>query len=633
MMKKHYIITTVAILIAHSLCAKEYHVSTSGHDDNEGTESRPFKTISAAARIAQPGDTITVHEGVYREEVNPPRGGTSDAERIVYQAAPGEKVVIKGSEVVEGWEKVEGDTWKATVPNKIFGNFNPFADRIRGDWFSRKGREHHTGAVYLNGHWLTEAAKLEDVLRPAEENPLWFAKVDAESTTIWAQFKGVNPNDQHIEVNARQTVFYPRKPGMNYITVRGFTMEQAATPWAPPTAEQIGLIGSHWSKGWIIENNVIRYATCSGLTLGKYGDEFDNRAGTPDGYNGTIRRALDKGWSKANVGSHVVRHNHISHCEQAGLVGSLGAVFSTIEGNEIHDIHVRRLFSGAEMAAIKLHAPIDVTISNNHIYNANRGIWLDWMAQGTRVTRNLLHNNATDEIRWSKNWEARTTGGENDMFLEVNHGPVLVDNNIFLSPYSLNNRSQGVVFAHNLFAGAFRIVPYDKRETPFHKPHSTEVVALHDNPGGDNQFYNNIFVRHSDLSGYDAVRLPVVMAGNVFLAGANPSKRETHPLVQPKVDPELELVEKPDGLYLQMNFDKTWGNDQRSLVTSDMLGKAVIPDLPYEDPDGNPYRIDMDYLGEKRNTENPYPGPLDERKPGRQLIKVWPPATPRHDGR
>jgi alpha-N-arabinofuranosidase len=82
-----------------------------------------------------------------------------------------------------------------------------------------------------------------------------------------------------------------------------------------------------------------------------------------------------------------------------------------------------------------------------------------------------------------------------------------------------------------------------------------------------------------------------------------------------------------------MNFDKTWGNDQRSLVTSDMLGKAVIPDLPYEDPDGNPYRIDMDYLGEKRNTENPYPGPLDERKPGRQLIKVWPPATPRHDGR
>ena len=34
-------------------------------------------------------------------------------------------------------------------------------------------------------------------------------------------------------------------------------MSQAATQWAPPTAEQIGLIGTNWSKGWIIENNVI----------------------------------------------------------------------------------------------------------------------------------------------------------------------------------------------------------------------------------------------------------------------------------------------------------------------------------------------------------------------------------------
>jgi alpha-L-arabinofuranosidase len=34
-------------------------------------------------------------------------------------------------------------------------------------------------------------------------------------------------------------------------------MSQAATPWAPPTAEQVGLIGTNWSKGWIIENNTV----------------------------------------------------------------------------------------------------------------------------------------------------------------------------------------------------------------------------------------------------------------------------------------------------------------------------------------------------------------------------------------
>ena len=34
-------------------------------------------------------------------------------------------------------------------------------------------------------------------------------------------------------------------------------------------AEQVGLIGTHWSKGWIIEHNIISDSKCSGLTLGK----------------------------------------------------------------------------------------------------------------------------------------------------------------------------------------------------------------------------------------------------------------------------------------------------------------------------------------------------------------------------
>ena len=103
-----------------------YHVSQHGDDANDGSESQPLRTISAAARLAQPGDTITVHEGIYRERINPPRGGTSDRNRIVYQAAAGEKVVIKGSEMIKGWVKVGHDTWRVTVVNSFFGDFNPY---------------------------------------------------------------------------------------------------------------------------------------------------------------------------------------------------------------------------------------------------------------------------------------------------------------------------------------------------------------------------------------------------------------------------------------------------------------------------------------------------------------------------
>ena len=211
---KNIIAAFLTVLIVVTVTnATEFHVAIQGNDDNPGTPAAPFRTIQHAANLAQPGDVITVHAGVYRERISPPRGGESDAKRIVYQAAAGENVAIKGSEVAKDWVKVENDTWKATLPNSFFGSFNPYSDLIHGDWFSPKGRKHHTGAVYLNGDWLVEAARREEVTEPVGSTALWFGEVDTTNTTIWAQFKGVNPNDQLVEINVRQTVFYPREDG------------------------------------------------------------------------------------------------------------------------------------------------------------------------------------------------------------------------------------------------------------------------------------------------------------------------------------------------------------------------------------------------------------------------------------
>ena len=338
------IVTILGMMVfARVAGAAELHVALNGSDANSGTKKTPLRTIQRAADLAQPGDVVTVHAGIYREQVKPPRGGTSDRNRITYQAAPGEKVVITGSEVVQNWVRVTNDTWKATIPNSLFGRFNPYADLIHGDWFDPQGRPHHTGAVYLNGDWLTEAAKPEDVLRPAGTTPFWHGAVGKDTTIIWAQFKGVNPNEQPVEINVRQTVFTPKQTGINYITLRGFALRNAATPWAPPTAGQMGVVSAYWCKGWIIEDNEICYSTCCGVALGKYSDEFDNTndQGTADPYTECVRRALKNGWNKETVGSHVVRNNHIHHCEQTGIVGSLGCSFSTVTGNDIHDIHVR----------------------------------------------------------------------------------------------------------------------------------------------------------------------------------------------------------------------------------------------------------------------------------------------------
>ncbi len=139
--KKLSLILCTLILLSGPVKAREYHVSVEGNDTKAGTPAAPFRTISRAAESARPGDVITVHEGVYRERIKPPRGGESGRNRIVYRAAPGEEVIIKGSEVIKGWRKVKNDTWKAIIPNSFFGDFNPYNDLINGDWFTPLGIE------------------------------------------------------------------------------------------------------------------------------------------------------------------------------------------------------------------------------------------------------------------------------------------------------------------------------------------------------------------------------------------------------------------------------------------------------------------------------------------------------------
>jgi alpha-N-arabinofuranosidase len=592
---------------------RELHVSLTGADSNAGTASEPLRTIQAAANLAQPGDTVTVHEGVYRERVDPPRGGTSDDLRIVYRAAPGEEVAIKGSEVVKGWVHQNGNVWLLHLPNSYFGAFNPFANLLEGDWFFPRGRTHHTGAVYINGEALNEAEALEDLFGTCWGKK-WYAESDNQGTWIWANFVGmnpnreVNPNEELVEINKRRTVFYPSRPGINYITVRGFALSQAANPWSPPTTEQIGLIGVNWSKGWIIEDNRISHARCTGITLGKYFDRLDGLI--QYGYNAhfqTVVRVLERGdWTPENVGHHIVRNNHISDCEQSGIVGSHGAAFSTITGNVIHDIHVRRLFDGFEQAGIKFHAPVDTVISNNLIYGCLRGIWLDWMSQGARVTGNFLYDNAQE-----------------DLFVEVNHGPLLVDNNVFLSDISIRDASQGSAFVHNLFGG--KVIQRAERErfTQYFQPHTTELVGVSKIADGDDRFYNNIVAGEAGLRSYNHSKEPVWMDGNLFLVEAVPCRVEKKPQFDKTADTRFYVENDGDQVYLEMDLDQAWGDaGKRRLVTTKMLGKAKVTKQAYENPDGSPVRIDTDFFGKPRNIDNPFPGPFELARSAERL-QVW----------
>ncbi len=383
--------------------------------------------------------------------------------------------------------------WKVTLPNSFFGKYNPYKDLIKGDWFTDKGRPHHTGEVYLNGKSLYETHLLERVLNPAAlprqqgsrgfHLDLVLPKATTPDTYIYANFHDKDPNQELVEINVRDSCFYPDQPGRDYITIRGFHMSQAATQWAAPTAEQIGLIGTHWSKGWIIENNVISDSKCSGITLGKdradRPQRLDQRSRARTAPSTTTRSSCARskiGWSREKIGSHIVRNNTIFNCEQTGIAGSLGAVFSQITNNHIYNIWAKRQFTGAEMAGIKLHARHRRASSGTTASTTPAAAcgWTGWpRARASPATCSTTTPPTTSSSRSTTDRSSWTTTCSS---LAV----------------SLRDMSEGGAYAHNLMTGRIVSRPEPRRSTPYHQAHSTALAGLSNTTGGDNRFYNNV---------------------------------------------------------------------------------------------------------------------------------------------
>ena len=643
----------------------EYHVSVNGADQNEGSAAAPFATISRAAAIAKPGDTVIVHAGEYREWVKPENGGSSEFERITYRAAEGEKVVIKGSERITCWENIEGTVWKAELPDSMFGDYNPYKETLGGDWFvAPEGDILHPGEVYLNGKSFYEAETLEQVknpmmrtegvnppwtnhaeplLHPEDSVYQWCCETKEETTIIYANFHGADPNQELVEINVRKCCFYPVKTGRNYITVSGFEMAQAACPWTPPTADQPGLLGANWSKGWIIENNIIHDAKCSGISIGKEestGHNLCTRTRQKPGYQyqmEAVFRARHIGWSKESVGSHIIRNNVIYDCGQNGIVGHMGCVFSQIYGNHIYNIAVKHEYFGYEIAGIKLHAAIDVQIHHNNIHNCTLGTWLDWQAQGARVSSNLYY------------------GNDRDLMIEVTHGPYIVDHNVFASDYNFDNIAQGGAYVHNLCCGTMRREPVPDRSTPYHYPHSTEVAGTTVVYGGDDRIYRNIFLGgavtyteqstygtegyadstvsleeyiekvlaqgNGDLEMYLLVKQPVYISQNCYLKGAKNFEREQEYEISPQ-DPQVRVIEEEDATYLEITATKEMLKEWQDNLHSGTFGMPRITEAAYETPDGREVVFDTDYCG-KSWEHHVTAGPFAGLKEGINRIKVW----------
>jgi hypothetical protein len=391
----------VLLLTAAISClAVNYHVAKTGNDANAGSSASPFLTINKAAQVAQPGDSVIVHAGEYREWVQPARGGTSESVRITYKAAPGEAVVIKGSERITTWQLQSGNVWKADVPDNMFGSYHPYTMNILGrypsagaEWLTA-GSWCHLGEVYLDNQIFLEKQTLAEIQNVART---WYTSHSGATTSMYANFgANNNPNSQLAEISVRESVFgNPNATtGVNYVTVDGFTMMQSAEEWTPfyignPLISHavIFVSGDHW----IIQNCTVKFGKMRGISI--------------DGAN----RATYQ----------IVRNNVVTEIGVAGIGGNY-AHYSIVTGNWITHIHGARPYYGAEQAGIKIHQSEHLIIAGNVIYNVNspqdgQGYWGDWIHGGNRFMGNVILQCSNLPIR-----------------LENSFGTNFIDNNIIV---------------------------------------------------------------------------------------------------------------------------------------------------------------------------------------------------------
>jgi len=565
--------------------AREIHVAKTGSDSASGSHTRPYLTINKAASVAQPGDTVTVHVGTYREWVKPVHGGSDDGKRITYRAAEGEEVIIKGSERITSWARQAGGVWKVELPNSFFGEYNPYALKVSGGWLNY-GKWHHRGDVYLNGEAFYEKETAQEV---AEAKHIWHCQVDENVTTIWANFGEANPNTELTEINVRESLFMPEITGLKYITVNGFHFMHAAANWAPPTLDlQTGAVGPRMGKHWIIENCTITNARCVGIILGHApGVDYSDI----DAY-----------------GDHIIRNNVIRRCGQAGIAGQKGATRSLICGNLIEDTNYRREFGGWETAGIKFHNSVDTVISGNLIRGVYRqeqgafGIWIDFGNQGIRITRNIIYNT-----------EAAT------VFLEMNHGPILVDNNVLIGQ-PIRSNSEATVFAHNLFVDCgYEYSPDTERRSEYYKQHTTKVAGRKSGTAQDDKWFNNIFIRW----GLDRVKTAPGYASdyNVFLEGAKKSSFGDENSVVDPYATGLAVKAHPLRAAITFSMNDTPFHVKGPQVSAELVGVFPTVGQTIEDCYGNPIKVDTDINGKKYT--RPIAGPLADLKQGVNTI-VWP---------
>ncbi len=311
-------------------------------DGNPGTENEPLKTISAAAAKVEAGDRVIVHGGDYRETVIITASGT-DGNPIIFEAASGEQPVIKGSDVLTGWQNDGDAIWKAKLPA---AQARAPSGKEASFWRTNDVRQ-----VFTRDGALLDAERLRRVTSRAAMRAGTFFCDAASTVYVWLADSS-SPVDHPPEVALRTAWLCVIG---SHVIVRGFQMRHSST-----TAM------ANWPAAMLqgddntLEDCVVSWADFAGVSVSGKGNQLRRNliachgacgvGGTGENhviedcriiFNNVDR--YDTQWHAGgaklipNFRHGIIRHNEFAHDLGPGLWLDGGCDENVIDGNYTHD--------------------------------------------------------------------------------------------------------------------------------------------------------------------------------------------------------------------------------------------------------------------------------------------------------
>lgn len=524
--------------------SRTYYVDAAiGKDANPGSHDRPFKTIHQAAQVLQPGERVVIAAGVYREAIDPARGGTGPDKLISYEAEPGANVVISGAMVGNAWKPSTGfgyrgplkgnpQIYEAKLDGAWFGGYNPFgmvnlpqqkaflvtvgnhlgSSGYNMPWLREKNNlatyYRRRGLVFADGKPLTQVDTFEELFDLAEPsrrgsrpvNPTiveepqnhLFDEIGGAAGRVFIENDGLtlhvrlngdeNPSNHMMEITTKETVFRPSQRGLGYIRIKGIHFEKVGNGFPMP---QRGMVSTNRGHHWILEDNTFQWANSIGLDIG--GEVWDgNFPSQPLGYD-------------------IVRSNTFRYCGIEGLggAGNPGGLHNVlVEKNLFEWIGWQDAAGMSESAGMKLHNSIDLLFRENvlrHIRHAN-GVWLDTINENNRITRNIFADIPGEINPQAVHIEAsaKTNEIDDNIFSGLTGGVLIRDtNNLIVSNNLFLDCRVGVTMTTGLAAPRL-VGPYGYTAD-----------------GVNNRVYNNVFDR-MEQSAIEFTTTTNSADGNVF---------------------------------------------------------------------------------------------------------------------